>query len=309
MRIVFMGTPDFSTVLLKEIVRRGHQVIAVYTQPPRPAGRGMEPRKSPVHLLAESLKIPVVAPRSLRGGEEQAQFSAHDADVAVVAAYGLMLPRPILQAPRHGCLNLHGSLLPRWRGAAPIQRAIMAGDKESGVGVMQMEEGLDTGPVAMEARVPIAPDMTAGELHDALAAAGAALMAEALEKLARGELIFVPQSEEGALYARKIDKAEAHIDWSKPACELHNLIRGLTPFPGAFLEADLGAGVERVKVLRTRIEAGAGKAGVALDDEGLIGCGEGALRLLRVQRAGKSPMSFAEFARGRKVARGARLFV
>jgi methionyl-tRNA formyltransferase len=307
MRVVFMGTPEFATGLLNEIVGRGHEIVAVYTQPPRPAGRGMAPKKSPVHLLAESLGLKVATPRSLRGAEETATFAALGSDVAVVAAYGLILPRAILEAPRFGCLNLHGSLLPRWRGAAPIQRAVMAGDEESGVGVMKMEEGLDTGPVAREARVPIGPDMTAGELHDALAAAGTTLMADALEALGRGELVFSPQSAEGVTYAQKIEKSEARIDWRKPAQELHNLVRGLEPAPGAFFEADLGSGVERVKVLRTRLEAGAGAPGEALDDEGLIACGEGALRLVRVQRAGKAPMSFAEFARGRKLARGARL--
>ena len=307
MRVVFMGTPEFSTGLLKEIVSRGAEVVAVYTQPPRPAGRGMEPRKSPVHLLAESLGLPVFTPRGLRGAEETAAFKALDADVAVVAAYGLILPRAILEAPRLGCLNLHGSILPRWRGAAPIQRAIMAGDSESGVDVMRMEEGLDTGPVALETRVPIGPDTTAGELHDALALAGAPLMANALESLERGELVFTPQSEAGVTYAQKIDKAEARIDWRRPARELHNLSRGLAPFPGAFFEADLGAGVERVKVLRTRVEEGAGDPGTALDDEGLIACGDGALRLLRVQRAGKGAMDFAEFSRGRRIDRGARL--
>ncbi len=307
MRLIFMGTPDFSTRLLKEVVSRGHEVAAVYTQPPRPAGRGMEPRKSPVHLVAESLGLPVFTPRSLHGASETAEFAAHDADVAVVAAYGLILPRAILEAPLLGCLNLHGSILPRWRGAAPIQRAIMAGDVESGVGVMRMEEGLDTGPVATEARVPIGPDTTAGELHDALAIAGARLMTDALDQLSSGQLKFVPQSQQGVTYAHKLDKSEARIDWSKPAQELHNLVRGLAPFPGAFFEADLGAGVERVKVLQTRVEPGSGSAGAALDEEGLIACGEGALRLLRVQRAGKAPMAFAEFARGRSVPRGATL--
>jgi methionyl-tRNA formyltransferase len=307
MRVVFMGTPAFSTGLLKEIVSRGHEVVAVYTQPPRPAGRGMEPRKSPVHLLAESLGLRVLTPRGLRGAEEMAAFAAFKADVAVVAAYGLILPRAILEAPRFGCLNLHGSILPRWRGAAPIQRAILAGDSESGVDVMKMEEGLDTGPVAMETRVPIGPEMTAGELHDALALAAAPLMADALEALERGELVFKPQGDMGVTYAQKIDKSEARIDWSRPAKDLHNLARGLAPAPGAFFEADLGAGVERVKILRTRVEAGAGAPGTALDDEGLIACGEGALRLLRVQRAGKGPMDFAEFSRGRRIERGARL--
>jgi methionyl-tRNA formyltransferase len=305
MRVVFMGTPDFATALLKEISARGHEIVAVYTQPPRPAGRGMAARKSPVHELAESLTLPVVTPKSLRGAEEAAGFAALHADVGVVAAYGLILPQAILDAPRFGCLNLHGSLLPRWRGAAPIQRAVMAGDAESGVMVMKMEAGLDTGPVALESRVKIGPDMTAGELHDALAPAGARLMGDALDALARGELRFTPQSETGATYAEKIDKAEARIDWTRPAREVHNLVRGLSPFPGAFFEADLGHGAERVKVLRTRLEPGAGRPGEALDEAGLIACGEGALRLLRVQRSGKAPMSIEEFLRGRSLARGA----
>jgi methionyl-tRNA formyltransferase len=307
MRVVFMGTPIFAVGLLQELHDRGHELVAVYTQPPRPAGRGMELKKSPVHLLAESLGLKVFTPKSLRAKEEQAAFAAFRPDVAVVAAYGLILPREILDAPRYGCLNLHGSLLPRWRGAAPIQRAIMAGDTESGVGVMRMEEGLDTGPVAMEARVAILPEMTASELHDALAHAGAPLMADALDALAQGKLVFTPQDEAGGVYAAKIEKSEARIDWRRPAKELHNLVRGLAPFPGAFFEADLGQGQERVKVLTTRLEAGKGQAGEALDDEGLVACGEGALRLMRVQRAGKGPMDFDEFARGRRLSRGARL--
>ncbi len=307
MRVAFMGTPVFAAGLLQELIDRGHGIVAVYTQPPRPAGRGMELKKSPVHLLAEKHGLPVHIPKSLRAKEEQAAFAALKADVAVVAAYGLILPREILEAPKHGCLNLHGSLLPRWRGAAPIQRAIMAGDAESGVGVMRMEEGLDTGPVAMEARVAIGCDMTAGELHDALAHAGAPLMADALEALQQGALIFTPQDEAGAVYAAKIDKSEARIDWRRSAKELHNLVRGISPFPGAFFEANLGQGVDRVKVLKTRVEATEGQPGEALDDEGLIGCGSGALRLLRVQRSGKGPMDFAEFARGRSLSRGAKL--
>ena len=307
MRVVFMGTPVFATGLLQELHDRGHEIVAVYTQPPRPAGRGMELKKSPVHLLAESLGLNVLTPKSLRSKEEQAAFAALRPDVAVVAAYGLILPRAILDAPKYGCLNLHGSLLPRWRGAAPIQRAIMAGDAESGVGVMRMEEGLDTGPVAMEARVAILPDMTAGDLHDLLAACGAPLMADALDALAQGRLLFTPQDDAEAVYAAKIEKSEARIDWSRPANELRNLVRGLTPFPGAFFEVDFGQGLERVKVLATRLEAGKGQPGEALDDEGLVACGEGALRLLRVQRAGKAAMDFAEFARGRSLRRGARL--
>jgi methionyl-tRNA formyltransferase len=307
MRLVFMGTPDFATPLLSELVRRGHDVAAVYTQPPRPAGRGMEPRKSPVHLLAEGLGLPVRAPRRLRAEGELEAFVALEPEAAVVAAYGLLLPPGFLQTPRHGCLNLHGSLLPRWRGAAPVQRAVMAGDAVSGVGVMQMEAGLDTGPVACEARVAIGPDMTAGELYERLAEIGAPLMADALAALEQGTLAFTPQSFEGVTYAQKIDKGEARLDWRKPAQDLHNLVRGLYPSPGAFFEADLGAGVERVKVLQTRPEPGEGASGEALNDEGLIACGEGALRLLRLQRAGKGPMGFAEFARGRKISRGATL--
>ncbi|MBM3654426.1 MAG: methionyl-tRNA formyltransferase, partial [Alphaproteobacteria bacterium] len=266
MRVVFMGTPAFAAHLLTEIVSRGHEVVAVYTQPPRPAGRGMAEKKSAVHLLAERLGLPVRTPKSLKSAEAQGEFAALNADVAVVAAYGLLLPQPILDAPRYGCLNLHGSLLPRWRGAAPIQRAIMAGDAESGVMVMKMEAGLDTGPVALTATTPIGAEMNAGELHDRLAELGAPLMAQALDLLATGELRFTPQSEDGACYAQKIEKGEARIDWRRPAQELHNLVRGLSPFPGAFFEADLGHGAERVKVLRTRVEEGAGKAGAALDE-------------------------------------------
>ena len=304
LRLVFMGTPEFAATLLQELVERGHDIAAVYSQPPRPAGRGMAEKKSAVHALADSLGIPVHTPKSLKGAEETERFRALGADVAVVAAYGLLLPQPVLDAPKHGCLNLHGSLLPRWRGAAPIQRAIMAGDSMSGVEVMKMDAGLDTGPVALTARVPIGPQTTADELHDSLAAVGAPLMAQALELLERGELRFAPQAEEGACYAPKIDKAEARLDWRRPAREVNAIARGLTPFPGAFFEADFGHGPERVKVLESRVEPGSGAPGTALDDEGLIACGEGALRLLRVQRAGKGPMEIGEFLRGRKMATG-----
>lgn len=300
-----MGTPDFATALLKELCARGHEIVAVYSQPPRPAGRGMSEKKSSVHQFAESKGLLVRTPKSLRSSEEQEAFRALGADVAVVAAYGLLLPQPILDAPKHGCLNLHGSLLPRWRGAAPIQRAIMAGDKESGVEVMKMDVGLDTGPVALTAKTPIGPDMTAGELHDRLAELGAPLMADALDLLAKGDLHFTPQLKEGACYAAKIDKAEARIDWRRPAQALHDHVRGLAPFPGAFFEGDLGHGVERVKVLRTQVEAGKGAPGTILDEAGLIACGDGALRLLRVQRAGKGEMAIEEFLRGRKLAKGA----
>ncbi|HMK88839.1 MAG TPA: methionyl-tRNA formyltransferase [Methylocystis sp.] len=307
MRLVFMGTPEFATPLLSELHLRGHEIAAVYTQPPRPAGRGMEPRKSPTQVLAERLGLQVRSPRSLRSQAEAESFAALHSDVAVVAAYGLLLPRAFLEAPRFGCLNLHGSLLPRWRGAAPVQRAIIAGDAETGAGVMHMEEGLDTGPVACEARVAIGPETTGGELYETLAKLGAQLMADALDALAQGALEFTPQSAEGVTYAQKIDKAEARLDWARPAQALHDLVRGLNPTPGAFFEADLGAGVERVKVWRTRVEPGSGDLGLALDDAGLIACGDGALRLLRLQRAGKGPMDFAEFARGRNISRGARL--
>ncbi len=306
MRVVFMGTPDFSVPVLTEIIGQGHEVCCVYTRAPQPAGRGMELRPSPVHKVAERFGIPVRTPKSLRNAEEQAAFAALEADCAVVVAYGLILPKPILDAPRLGCFNLHASLLPRWRGAAPIQRAIMAGDAETGVMVMRMDEGLDTGPVGMAEKVAIGPDMTAGELHDALMKVGADLMARALAAISRGSLAFRPQADDGVTYAAKIDKAEARLDFSKSAREVHNLARGLSPFPGAWFEADLGRGPERVKVLRTRIATGSGAPGTAIG-EGAIACGEGAIELMQVQRGGKAAMSFAEFARGARLAPGARL--
>ena len=297
MRIVFMGTPDFSVPTLTEIVSAGHEVVAVYTRAPKPAGRGQEERKSPVHLAAEEFGIPVFTPASLKGEAEQIVFSSHDADVAVVVAYGLLLPRPVLDAPRLGCLNLHGSLLPRWRGAAPIQRAIMAGDLQTGVMVMQMEEGLDTGPVALGEVIPIGPDMTAGELHDQMMRVGADLMGRALAALERGSLDFTPQPAEGTLYARKIEKAESRIDWSRPSAEVHNHIRGLSPFPGAWFELELGGKPARIKALRSTLAAGSGAPGNLLD--GLtIACGEGAVRLTQVQREGKGAMDVATFLRG-----------
>jgi methionyl-tRNA formyltransferase len=304
MRVVFMGTPDFAAPLLEKIIADGHEIAAVYTRAPAPAGRGMELKLSPVHRLAETLSIPVFTPKSFKNAETIGAFADLHADVAVVAAYGLILPQAALDAPRFGCLNLHGSLLPRWRGAAPIQRAVMAGDAETGVMVMKMEAGLDTGPVAATARVTIGEDMTTGELHDALAAAGAGLMAKSLRDLSVGALAFTPQAEEGVTYAQKIEKSESRIDWRRPAREIHNLVRGLSPFPGAFFESDLGHGVERVKVLRTKLETGEGAPGAALDDKGLIACGEGALRLVEVQRGGKAPMAIAEFLRGRPLAPG-----
>jgi len=297
MRIVFMGTPEFSVPTLTEIVAAGHEIVAVYTRAPKPAGRGQAERRSPVHLAAEGFGLPVLTPRSLRGAEEQATFAAHDADVAVVVAYGLILPKAILDAPRLGCLNLHGSLLPRWRGAAPIQRAVMAGDTSTGVMVMRMDEGLDTGPVGLAEEMPIAPDMTAGELHDAMMRIGADLMGRALAALDRGSLDFTPQPDAGVTYARKIDKAEARIDWSRPAAEVHNQIRGLSPFPGAWFEISLNGAPVRVKVLRSTLAAGRAAPGALLDGL-MVACGDGAVKLLAVQREGKAVMDAAAFLRG-----------
>ena len=298
MRIIFMGTPDFSVPVLTEIIGQGHEVVAVYTRAPKPAGRGMGERRSPVHDLAAGFDIPVHTPKTLRNDEAADLFRSHEADVAVVVAYGLILPKPILDAPADGCLNLHGSLLPRWRGAAPIQRAIMAGDAETGVMVMQMEEGLDTGPVGMAERVTIGADETTGELHDRLSRLGADLMVRALAALSRGSLVFTPQAADGVVYAHKIEKAESRIDWSRPAQAVHDHIRGLSPFPGAWFEADFGRGLERIKVLRTTLAKGQGTAGQRLGDDLTIACGDGAVRLLQVQRAGKGPVSADEFLRG-----------
>jgi methionyl-tRNA formyltransferase len=303
LRVVFLGTPDFAVPTLAEIVGGGHEVVACYTRPPAAAGRGLALRPSPVQRLAERFGIPVVTPGSLRS-EEAAAFRAHAADVAVVVAYGMILPKAILDAPALGCLNLHASLLPRWRGAAPIQRAILVGDAETGVAVMRMEEGLDTGPVAMVERVLIDPDMTAGELHDRLAPLGADLMVRALAALSRGALSFTPQPAEGVTYAHKIKNDEARIDWRKPARAVHNQVRGLSPFPGAFFEADLGKGHERVKVLRTAFAEGAGAPGTLLDAR-TIACAEGAIQLVQVQRAGKAPMGADEFWRGVRLVPGA----
>jgi methionyl-tRNA formyltransferase len=298
MRIVFMGTPDFAVPTLSEIVSSGHEVVAVYTRAPKPAGRGQAERKSPVHLAAEGFGIPVFTPKSLKGAEEQGIFALHDADVAVVVAYGLLLPKPILEAPRLGCLNLHGSLLPRWRGAAPMQRAIMAGDTRTGVMVMQIGEGLDTGPVALVDEMPIGPDMTAGELHDRMMRVGADLMGRALAALERGSLTFTPQSEDGVTYAKKLEKSEARIDWSRPAAEVHNLIRGLSPFPGAWFELELQGKPVRIKALRSTLAEGQGTPGTVLDNALTIACGSGAVRLTLVQREGKGAMDAATFLRG-----------
>ncbi|MEE4011178.1 methionyl-tRNA formyltransferase [Roseibium sp. FZY0029] len=300
LRVIFMGTPDFSVPTLMEIVGQGHDVVACYSQPPRPAGRGMDLKKSPVHEAAESFGIPVFTPQSLKGAEEQEAFAALNADVAVVVAYGLLLPKAILEAPQYGCLNLHASMLPRWRGAAPINRAIMAGDTETAVQVMRMEEGLDTGPVCMSETVAIGENMTAGDLHDKLSSLGGDLMVRALAALSRGALGDQAQAEEGVSYAAKLSKQETRIDWSKPAAEVHNHIRGLSPFPGAWCEMPLGGKAERVKVLRSTLGEGSGKPGSVQTgaDVPVVCCGTGSVRLEQVQRAGKKPMSGAEFLRG-----------
>ena len=306
LKLVFMGTPDFSVPCLDALVAAGHQVVAVYSQPPRPAGRGMSERKSPVHMRAEALGLPVLTPKSLKSPAEQEAFKDHGADAAVVVAYGLLLPRPVLEAPRHGCNNLHASMLPRWRGAAPIQRAIMAGDSQTAVMVMRMEEGLDTGPVCATRVVTIGGNTTAGELHDRLADEGAKLIVAALGELEAGGLKPVAQPEAGVVYAAKIDKSEARIDFTRPARDVHNHIRGLSPFPGAWFEAAGAAGAaERIKVLASELAEGRAPPGTVLDDQLTIACGDGAIRLVTVQRAGKRPMTADEFLRGFSLAAGA----
>lgn len=297
MKIIYMGTPDFAVPALEMLVAGGHDVVAVYSQPPRPAGRGKALRPSPVHARAEALGIEVRTPISLRDKEVQAAFAALDADVAVVAAYGLILPRAVLDAPRHGCLNIHGSLLPRWRGAAPVQRAILAGDTETGVQIMQMEAGLDTGPVRATYRTAI-DAKTAGELTEELSQAGAKLMAKVIHDLPAYPP--VPQSEHGITYAAKIDKAEARIDFAAGAVQAERQVRAFNPAPGAFF-AYKG---ERFRVLAASIEAEAGAPGRFLDDALLIGCGADSLRPIRIQRAGKAAMTVEELLRGCTLPRG-----
>jgi methionyl-tRNA formyltransferase len=300
LRLVFMGTPDFAVPTLLEIVGGGHEVVAVYTRAPRPAGRGMTLQPSPVAREAERFAIPVFTPETLKGPGAAEAMRAHGAAAAVVVAYGLILPKAILDVFPLGSFNLHASLLPRWRGAAPIQRAIMAGDRETGVMVMKMEEGLDTGPIAMAEYVPLGPDTTAGELHNELARRGADLMLRALAALEKDALQLAPQGAAGVTYASKIDKNETRIDWTKPRQQVHDHCRGLSPFPGAWFELT-GAG--RVKVLRTTKGAGSGKPGQVLDDMLTIACGEGSVRLVELQRAGRQPMAAEEFLRGTPIAR------
>ncbi|MFC2966619.1 methionyl-tRNA formyltransferase [Acidimangrovimonas pyrenivorans] len=290
MKIVFMGTPEFSVPVLEALAAE-HEVICVYCQPPRPAGRGKKERPSPVQARAEALGLPVRHPRSLRNDEAQAEFAALGADVGVVVAYGLILPQPILDAPGHGCLNIHASLLPRWRGAAPIHRAIMAGDAETGVCIMQMEAGLDTGPVLLRRATPIGDEETTADLHDRLSRIGAEAILEALARL--DELEPAPQPEDGVTYAEKIDKAEARVDFARPAVEVCRLIRGLSPFPGAWVEIE----GERLKLLRCRLAEGSGAPGQVLD--GLtVACGDGAVEITLAQRQGKRPMTAGELLRG-----------
>ncbi len=301
LRLVFMGTPEFAVPTLLELVGGGHDVVAVYTREPKPAGRGMELQDTPVAREAKRFGIPVLTPKTLRDADAAPAMRAHGADASVVVAYGLILPKAILDVFPFGCFNLHASLLPRWRGAAPIQRAIMAGDAETGVMVMKIAEGLDTGPVALEDRVPIGPDVTAGDLHDELARRGAKLMVVALAALERGSLQLTPQPDAGVTYAAKIDKNETRIDWTRPSRQVHNHCRGLSPFPGAWFELpDVG----RIKVLRTTLGAGAGKPGEVLDGQLTVACSDGAVRLLELQRAGRQPMRAEEFLRGTPVVRG-----
>jgi methionyl-tRNA formyltransferase len=302
MRLAFMGTPEFSVPLLAELIAQGHDIAAVYTQPARPKGRGLAEEPSPIAGLAAAHGLPVRTPVSLRNAEAQAEFAGLALDAAIVAAYGLILPRPILDAPRLGCFNLHASLLPRWRGAAPIQRAVMAGDAETGVMVMRMEEGLDTGPVLMAERTPIGRK-TAGELTNELSRLGASLMARALSALECGSITETKQPDEGATYAKKVLKEESRIDWSKPAAEVDCLIRGLSPVPGAWTQAS----GERLKILFAEPEDQNGAPGEVLDDRLSIACGKGSVRLVRVQRAGKSVMTASELLRGFSLPKGSRL--
>ncbi len=302
LRIIFMGTPDFSVPAMVELAAHGHEIVACYSQPPRPAGRrGLELKKSPVHEKAEELGIPVFTPENFKGEDEQATFVTHDGDVAVVIAYGLLLPESILNAPHLGCYNGHASLLPRWRGGAPIQRAIMAGDKETGVNIMKMDRGLDTGPVALGERLTIGEAMTAGELHNQLSKLTADLMVRAMSALERDTLQLTPQPAQDVTYAQKISKEEARIDWAKPARMVHNHIRGLSPFPGSWCEMVINGKAQRVKILSTETVEKSGLPGAMLDDQLTLACGEGAVRVLHLQRAGKQIQSGDGFLRGNMI--------
>ena len=307
LRLIFMGTPEFAVPTLLELVAHGHEIAAVYTRAAKPAGRGMKLQLSPVEQEARRLGIPVLTPSTLKTPEALEEFRARHADAAVVVAYGMILPQAVLDAPKLGCFNLHASLLPRWRGAAPINRAIMAGDAETGVMVMKMDIGLDTGEVAMAERLAITDTMTASDLHDALAPLGSDLMVRAMGALERDMLQLTPQGGEGVTYAAKIDKAEARIDWNRPAREVLRHIHGLSPFPGAWCEMPLEGAAQRVKILRCEIADGSGEPGTVLDDRLAIACEQGALRVLELQRAGKQPMKAEEFLRGTPLKPPARL--
>ncbi|ABD05385.1 methionyl-tRNA formyltransferase [Rhodopseudomonas palustris HaA2] len=307
LRLVFMGTPDFAVPTLLALSAYGHDIAAVYSREPKPAGRGMKLQHSPVAQEAQRLGIPVLTPKTLRTDEALAEFRSHEADAAVVVAYGMILPQAILDAPKLGCYNLHGSLLPRWRGAAPLNRAIMAGDAESGVMVMKMDVGLDTGDVAMAERIAITDAMTVTDLHDALARLGADLMVRAMAALERGGLQLARQSEHGVSYAAKIDKAEAKIDFARPAQAVLRHIHGLSPFPGAWCELPIDGEAVRVKILRCALADGRGAPGEMLGDDLTIACADGAIRVLQLQRAGKQPMSADEFLRGTPIAKGVRV--
>src|SRR6478609_2638497 len=307
LRLIFMGTPDFSVPTLLELVAHGHEIAAVYTRAPKPGGRrGLQLQPTPVEEAARKLGVPVLTPKTLKTPEALEEFRAFDADAAVVVAYGMILPQAILDAPKLGCYNLHASLLPRWRGAAPINRAIMAGDAETGVMVMKMDAGLDTGDVAMAERLPITDTMTAADLHDALAPLGADLMVRAMGGLERGSLQLSKQSEQGVTYAAKIEKTEAKIDWSRPARAVLRHIHGLSPFPGAWCEAAIDGEPARLKILRCEPAKGSGMPGAVLDDHLTIACGDGAIRILELQRAGGKSMKAADFLRGTPLKAGAR---
>ena len=307
MRLAFLGTPDIAAACLDAVAKAGHEVACVYAQPPAPRGRGQAVRPSPVQALAESLGLSVRTPASMRDPAEVDAFRALGLDAAVVVAYGQILPREVLEAPRLGAFNLHASLLPRWRGAAPIQRAIMAGDAETGVQVMRMTEGLDEGPILSTARLDIRPDETAGSLHDRMARAGADLLVATLADIAAGRAVETAQAAEGATYARKISPRTARLRWTRPAAELDCKIRGLSPFPGAWFEAPGPRGPVRVKALLSRAEAGAGEPGEVLDEALLVATGEGAVRLLRLQREGRGPQDAADFLRGLPLPAGTKL--
>ena len=307
MRLAFLGTPEFAVGALAAVAEAGHEIVAVYTQPPRPSGRGQALRASPVQVFAQTRGWPVRTPVSMKAADEIAAFRALELDAAVVVAYGQILLREVLEAPRLGCFNLHASLLPRWRGAAPIQRALMAGDAQAGVQVMRMSEGLDEGPVLATARTSITAQDTAATLQERLAVAGAALLPPTLEAIARGQAVETPQPTEGVTYARKIKPAEARIDWSRPAAELDLHIRGLSPFPGAWFEAPSQRGPVRVKALLCQLSSGDGPPGETLDDELKVACGRGAVRLLRLQREGRAPQDCDSFLNGLPLPQGTRL--